>query len=164
MILFQQAVIATLQADPALMALLPGGVWNRELTRTGPGKTAAAWGPIDPTDPLSPEVLRPTVVVVDAGEYGSAFRLGADARVMVFAYVPANDAGRTLVGKIETRIRALLDHAHLGVAAGDDAPRFGEVRIEPRSRLLDEPAYGGTMFTSWRLTFRTAALSGVAEW
>lgn len=164
MILFQQAVIAALQADAALMALVPGGVWNRELRREGAGNTVAAWGPLDPTDPLSPDVLRPTLVVTDAGEYGSAFRLGADARVMVFAYVPASDAGRTLVARIESRIRAGLDGAHIGVMAGDEAQRFGEVRIEPRSPLLDEPSFGGVMFTSWRMTLRTAALSGVAEW
>lgn len=163
MILFQQAVIAALQADAALMALV-SSVWNRELRREGAGNTAAAWGPLDPADPLSPDILRPTLVVTDAGEYGSAFRFGADAKVMVFAYVPASDAGRTLVARIESRIRAALDGAHIGVMAGDDAQRFGEVRIEPRSPLLDEPSFGGVMFTSWRMTLRTAVLSGVAEW
>lgn len=163
MILFQQAVIAALQADAELMSLV-SSIWNRELRRDGAGNTAAAWGPLDPADPLSPEVLRPTMVVTDAGEYATAFRLGADAKVMVFAYVPASDAGRTLIARIDARIRAGLGGAHIGVAAGDDELRFGEVRIEPRSSILDEPAYGGTMFTSWRLALRTAALSGVAEW
>lgn len=163
MILFQQAVIATLQADADLMSLV-SSIWNRELRQSGAGNTAAAWGPLNPIDPLSPEVLRPTLVVTDAGEFNTAFRFGADAKVMVFAYVPASDAGRTLVARIEARIRAALDGAHIGVAAGNADTRFGEVRIEPRSPLLDEPAYGGTLFTSWRMTLRTAALSGVAEW
>ncbi len=169
MIRFHEAVVDILTDAPTIAELLPGGVWNRELRREGAGNTAAAWGPINASDPLSPVGLRPSVVVRDAGEFGTGFRFGADAKVMLFLYVPASDAGRALIARFDARLRALLDRAHLTVAAGDDddgepGQRVGEVRMEPRSLILDEPGEPGTMFTSWRLTLRTALLSGVAEW
>lgn len=159
MLLFQSAVLTTLQADAALMAMVPGGVWNRELKPDGAGHTTAAWGPLDPDDPLSPTGLRPSIVVRDAGEFDSGFRFGASAKAMVFAYVPASDAGRTLLAAIDARIRVLFDRQPMTVASGDGVARHGESRLTARSVVLDEPIYGGVMFTSWVLTLTTARLS-----
>lgn len=158
-----EAVVDILQADAAIGALFPGGVWNRELKQTGPGHTAAAWAPVDPADPSSPKVLRPSIVVTDEGEYGSGFIIGNSARVLLFAYAPANDAGRATLAEFDDRLRQALGQAHLAIASGDGAPRWGEFRVGFRSPILDEPAYGGTFFCSWSLTFVTALLDRAAR-
>jgi hypothetical protein len=100
------AVVARLQADPDLMAVLAGGVWGRDLKREGSGATPDAFAPEPPHTP------RPAAVVVDDGEGDDL--LGPPAAQLgflsVWFYAVRTGSGRDAVNAaVELTRRSLVN-------------------------------------------------------
>lgn len=97
-------VLAHLKADAALVALLPGGLYDRDLKRTGPGATAAAYAPAPPYQP------RPAAVVTDDGDDAAPFGIsgGLLGFVSLWCYAPTTATGRAAIADAIERARELL--------------------------------------------------------
>lgn len=88
-----EAVVARLQGDPDLMAVLAGGVYARDVKRQGDGATPDAYAATPPHTP------KPAAVVVDDGETDDI--LGPPAAqlgfVSVWFYAARSASGRQAV-------------------------------------------------------------------
>ena len=146
------AVIDRLATDPALSAILTGGVYGRAVKRTGDQATPYAYSP----DP--PHHARPAAIVVDDGD--SADLTGPPAAqvgfVSVWFYAPCTVSGRTAVAEAIERTRQLLAGwsfpAVSGLPARFDGPgqRLG-ARDDPVDdhRLVDRVRF--PVAAVWRL-------------
>jgi len=97
-------LLARLQADATLASLLPGGLYDRDLKRTGPGATPNAYAPSPPYQP------RPAAVVVDDGDDDDLGGVAGGLRgyVSLWCYGPPTANGMAAVADALDRARWLL--------------------------------------------------------
>ena len=98
------AILARLQADAQLAAILPGGLYDHDLKRTGPGATPDAYAPAPPYQP------RPAGVVVDDGDADAIAGIagGLLGFVSLWCYAPTTATGRAAIAEAFDRARWLL--------------------------------------------------------
>lgn len=97
-------VVARLQGLPEVAALLPGGIYGRDLKRVGPGATPTAYAPSPPYTPV------PAAVVVDDGEVEDPGGppLGLLGSVSVWVYAARVASGRDEIAAALEGVRAAL--------------------------------------------------------
>jgi hypothetical protein len=142
------SVLDYLKADPTLAMLLPGGLYDRDLKRQGPGATRDAYAPDPPHQP------RPAAVVVDDGDDASL--TGADGCQLGFlslwCYAPTTASGRAAIAEAIDRARVLLVGFTCPTGNGAGA------RIEqPGQRLgvRDDPVDDGRVVDRIRFLYAT---------
>ncbi len=129
---------ARLQSSAALMGTLTGGVWTREIKRTGPGSTPSAFGPEGQ--------IRPAATISDQGEgqhpQGDAVPTAYNAFPLIFLYAPATESGRQALAAAFNEIVSLLHEWTFVTTAGPVA----FVRVVGRFGVRDSDELPGSVF------------------
>lgn len=135
-----------LTGEAALTAILTGGIYKRELKRSGPGSTPDAFGPEGQP--------RPAAVVVDRGDITDT--LGPDAAFFgapeVWFYAGAYDNGRATIEAAWELAFGLLHRWRFPTVNGTAV----EARVVGRLGVRDDPAMDGRLLDTMRL--QTAGL------
>jgi hypothetical protein len=105
----RKAVMTRLTADVALMANVPGGVWDRPIKQEGKGATPGVFKAV-PGDPSREPIMQPTIEIhgpnqVKATEGPQTLHNGF---FTVHYYVPATESGKVLLDTIDGQVKTLL--------------------------------------------------------
>ena len=135
------------QIASRLSALVPnpltGGVYTRDIKRTGDGRTPDAFAPTEPWQ------QRPAAVVVDGTDERDP--LGPDTSnhsfPWVYFYAPPTESGKATIANAFTEAYALLHNWHFATDNGTGA----EVKVISRLAVLDDPGDANRKMGGMRL-------------
>ncbi len=127
-----------LQSSASLLGTLSGGVWTRELKRTGPGATPGAFGPEGQ--------MRPAAVIADQGDnlhpQAAAIPSAYSSFPQIYLYAPATESGKQAIAGAFGQIVTLLE----GWTFQTDAGPVAFVSIVGRLGLRDSDELPGAVF------------------
>lgn len=149
----RQLVAAIIVNEGDLMADFPGGVLAR-IPQTGTGMVATS-GAFWPAGHPEAGKLKNTIAVLDGGDDLSPGGLGQRGFVgypLVYGYVTANEAGETLLARLDERLHLRFNRG-VSYPRNDDAGSMVEfVTLERQpTRDADDFGYPGRMFAIWRI-------------
>lgn len=140
------SVLAALTADATLAGILPGGIYDRDLKRAGPGATPLAYAPDPPYQP------RPAAVVVDDGDDAAPTGPvgGQLGFISLWCYAPPTASGMAALADAFDRARVLLVGTVFASGNGTTT------RIEQTGQRLgqrDDPVDDGRIVDRLRFTY-----------
>ena len=141
----QLRIVDRLRNDAALMAMLPGQVWDRRLERDGRTATAAAFGSTPPHRIKACAVVPDWSEVLDPSGPGAAF-MGFPT-VWLYAFDDGNGNGRAAVAAIWERCFGLLN----GWATGTDNGTNVMIEVVGRLGARDDETIGDAVVDTMRL-------------
>jgi hypothetical protein len=146
----RRLIVERLAADGALLALAPGGIYDRPLKPGNtPGGTPAAWY-VDPADPTRVPHLRRSLVVMDGGEVDPPDGPSDPVHPWelrqtfprIFIYVDATANGKAAADAIDARCLALLNGWTTPLSLGT-ALTLTQLN---RTELIESDTFDGVLF------------------
>lgn len=135
---------AHLLADNNLTAIVVGGIYNRPLSREGPGATPQAFVP------TAPYLPRPSIVVSDGGDSAdqSSSRQAFFSFPTLYFYASKTEIGRGDLAAAYARARDILVGWRFGLPNGTGAQIE---RMAGRVGVRDAPDIEGAVLDTMRL-------------
>lgn len=139
---------ARIESDPALVALLVGGIYEREIKATGPGATPDAFGEAGH--------VRTAMNIVDRGDSQSQAAVAGVALhafvafPLLYLYDQAVATGKANIRQAKTLLRARL-HGHRFL---DDGGMWSEITYVDSWGIHDSDEFPGAVYDYVRLQVR----------